>query len=232
MKKYDPVLSIKQWAEEDRPREKMLLKGRKHLSNAELIAIILGSGNRKETAVDISKKLLNEYQGNLFEISRLTANDLTKIHGIGPAKAVAIMAALELANRKSSWQPVQRKVIQSSKDVFDIMSEVLSESRYEEFWILLLNRANKVLNRVQLSEGGISGTVADPRKIFKIAIDHQASSVILCHNHPSGNIKPSDSDINLTRKIVHSGNMMDIAILDHIIIGERDYFSFADENML
>ncbi len=232
MKKYDPILSIKQWAEEDRPREKLLLKGRKNLSNAELIAIILGSGSRRETAVDISKKLLSAHNGNLFEISKLTVRELTKINGIGTAKAVAIMAALELANRKSTWQPLQRKGIQCSRDVFDLMSGVLSESRYEEFWIVLLNRANKVLSQIQLSEGGLSGTVADPRKIFKIALEYETSSVILCHNHPSGNIKPSESDINLTRKIVYSGNMLDISILDHIIIGAREYFSFADENML
>ncbi|MBU2652317.1 MAG: DNA repair protein RadC [Bacteroidetes bacterium] len=232
MKKYEPILSIKQWAEEDRPREKLLLKGRKHLSNAELLAIILGSGTRKETAVDISKKLLNAHQGNLFEISKLSLRELTEFSGIGKARAVSIMAALELANRKNSWEPIQRKAIHCSKDVFDILSGELSECLYEEFWILLLNRANKILNKVRLSEGGLSGTVADPRKIFKIAIEHQASSVILCHNHPSGNVKPSESDINLTKKIVTTGNIMDITILDHVIIGEREYYSFADENML
>ncbi|MFO8130292.1 MAG: DNA repair protein RadC [Bacteroidales bacterium] len=232
MKKYDPSNTIKQWAEEDRPREKLLNNGRKHLSLTELFAILLGTGSKSETAVDLAKKILGSNKGNLHEISRLSLQDLMKFKGVGKAKAVKIIAALELASRKNSWEALQRKNIMCSRDVYDMMKSTLNDRNYEQFWTILLNRANKVIRKIYISEGGLSGTVADPRKIFKKALENHAASIILCHNHPSGNVKPSDSDIRLTKKLVNAGKVMDIDVLDHVIVAENSYFSFADENIL
>lgn len=228
-KEYFP---IREWAEDDRPREKLLLKGRQSLSDAELIAILMGSGSRNESAVDLAKRILKESSDNLMELSKLSVQDLVKFKGVGEAKAISIIAALELGKRRRGAEALERKKITSSKDVFEYFSSIMGDLNYEAFYILLLNRANKIIRDIQISEGGISGTVADPKKIFKLALDFNASSIILCHNHPSGNIKPSGDDMALTKKIKSAGDMMDISVLDHIILGDEKYYSFADESMM
>jgi DNA repair protein RadC len=228
-KEYYP---IREWAEDDRPREKLLLKGRQSLSDAELIAILMGSGSRNESAVDLAKRILKESSDNLMELSKLSVQDLMKFKGVGEAKAISIIAALELGKRRRGAEAIERKKITSSKDVFEFFSSIVGDLTYETFYILLLNRANSIIRGVQISEGGISGTVADPKKIFKLALDHNATSIILCHNHPSGNVKPSQDDIALTKKIKRAGETMDISVLDHIIIGDEKYYSFADEGMM
>lgn len=232
MNKYNEKTSIKNWAEDDRPREKLLLKGKNSLSNAELIAILIGSGNQNESAVDLSKSILNSVNTNLAELSKLSVKDLMKFKGIGEAKAISIIAALELGKRRRVSDIINKKTIIGSKDVFEFFQGILADANYEEFHILLLNRANKIIRQFNISEGGISGTIADPKKIFKIALENNASSMVLCHNHPSGNIKPSNSDIKLTKNIKNAGELLEIKILDHVIIGDENYFSFADENML
>jgi len=225
--------TIKSWAEDDRPREKLLLKGKAALSDAELIAIIIGSGNKEETAVDLAKRILNESQNSIAELSRLTIKDMVKKYkGIGTVKAISIAAALELGRRRREEEAVVKKQICSSKDAFDIFNPLISDSTYEEFWILLLNKANKVLNKACISEGGLTGTVADPVKIFRLAIENNAVGIILCHNHPSGNLKPSDADTRLTQKMRDGGKLIEISVLDHIIIGDNKYFSFADEGLI
>ncbi len=232
MTEYKEKTSIKNWAEDDRPREKLLLKGKHSLSNAELIAILLGSGSKELSAVDLAKKILNFLNDNLIELSKLSVTDLMKFRGIGQAKAISIIAALELGKRRRSEDVLEKEKITSSRDAFEVFQGILSDSQYEEFWMLLLNKANKIIKKINISEGGISGTVADPKKIFKLALENNASSIILSHNHPSGNIQPSDSDLKLTKKLVDAGKLLDISVLDHLIIGDEKYYSFADENML
>lgn len=228
-KSYSP---IREWAEDDRPREKLLLKGRQSLSDAELIAILLGSGSKNESAVDLSKRILRDCHDNLIELSRRSVKDLIRFKGVGEAKAINIIAALELGKRRRGAEALEKKKITSSKDVFEFFASLIGDTNYETFYILLLNRANKIIRPVQISEGGMSGTVADPKKIFKIALENNATSIILCHNHPSGNIKPSDADIRLTKKLKNAGEMLDVPVLDHLILGEEKYFSFADEGEL
>lgn len=223
---------IKSWAADDRPREKLITKGKKALSNAELLAILIQSGNKNESAIDIAKNILAQCNNNLIDLSKLSIKDLTRINGIGSAKAVSIAAALELGSRRLEAEAATKQKISSSKDVFNLFYPVLSDCTYEEFWILLLNRANKVIGKFCISEGGLTGTVADPSKIFKIAIENKAVGIILCHNHPSGNLSPSDSDNSITRKLKEGGKLLDISILDHIIIGDEKYFSFADEGLI
>ncbi len=226
------LLNIKQWAEEDRPREKLMLKGKSTLSDAELIAILLGSGSKNETAVGLSKRILKRVSDNLIELSKLSIKELMNFKGIGEAKAITIVAALELGKRRRESEIVVKKKISGSKDVFEFFHKDMSDSNYEEFWVLHLNRANKIITKVLISEGGIAGTVADPKRIFKTALDNHSTSIILCHNHPSGNIKPSDADLKLTQKIKEGGAVLDIAVLDHLIIGDEKFFSFADEGLL
>lgn len=226
---YSP---IREWAEDDRPREKLMLKGRQSLSDAELIAILMGSGSRNESAVDLAKRILKESQDNLLELSKMNVKDLMQFKGVGEAKAITLIAALELGKRRRGAEALEKKKIGSSKDVFEFFASLIGDQAYENFYILLLNRANKVIRPVQISEGGISGTVADPKKIFKVALEYRATSIILCHNHPSGNIKPSDADIRLTKKLKNAGEMLDIPVLDHLIIGDERYYSFADEATL
>ena len=223
---------IREWAEDDRPREKLLLKGRKSLSDAELLAILMGSGSRNESAVDLAKRILRAARDNLLELSKLSVNDLMKFKGVGQAKAVSIIAALELGKRRRGAEAISRQKITCSKDVFEYFSAVIGDYSFETFFILLMNRANKIIRHIQISEGGITGTVADPKKIFKMALEHNATSMILCHNHPSGNISPSEADIRLTRKLKDAGVMLDVPVLDHIILGEEKYYSFADEGEL
>jgi len=226
------LLNIKQWAEDDRPREKLVAKGKSALSNAELLAILLRSGSTKETAVDLSKRMLSEVSDNLLELSKLSLSEFMKFKGIGEAKALSIIAALELGKRCRVSEVAVKEKISGSRDVFEYFQNNLADNQYEEFWILLLTRANKIIKKSSISQGGIAGTVADPKKIFKTALEHNASSIILCHNHPSGNIKPSEADIKLTKKLKDAGVLLDISVLDHVIVGDNTYFSFADENLI
>ncbi len=226
-------LSIKNWAVEDRPREKLLSKGITSLSNAELIAILIGSGNRDESAVDVSKRILHDVNNNLNDLGKTTIEHLQKNYrGIGEAKAISIVAALELGKRRKLSDIREKPQIKSSHNVYELMHPVLSDLPHEEFWILLLNRANKVISTQKISQGGISGTVIDSRLIMKVAIDQLASSIILCHNHPSGNLLPSQQDKSITNKLIEAGKIMDIPVLDHLIITESGYYSFADEGLI
>ncbi|MBX7205457.1 MAG: DNA repair protein RadC [Bacteroidia bacterium] len=232
MSDENPYVSIKNWAEDDRPREKLLLKGKHALSNAELLAILISTGTKEASAVELGKRILKLAGDNLNELGRLGVKDLTKVKGIGKAKAITIAAALELGARRRVEEVMEKAIIRSSRNAFDIMHPLLADLKKEEFWILLLNRANKVIHKFRVSEGGVAGTVADPKIIFKTALDHLASGVILCHNHPSGNNKPSQSDIDLTKKMKEAGKLLEIAVLDHIIIAENNYYSFADEGIM
>ncbi len=232
MKEFTQKLPIHLWAEDDRPREKLLIKGKAQLSNAELIAILIGSGNREDSAVQLSMSILNSVKNNLAELSKMSVKDLTKFKGIGEAKAISIIAGLELGKRRLSEEVIEKKKIKSSEDVFHVLFPDLSDKRYEEFWILLLDRANQVIRKVNISEGGMAGTVADPKKIFKMALDNNASSLILAHNHPSNSLKPSQNDIDLTKKLKSAGKLLDVAVLDHLIFGHDSYYSFADESLM
>lgn len=223
--------SIKYWAEDDKPREKLLSKGRKALSNAELIAILIGSGYKDKSAVDVAKEILKSVDNNFNQLSKLALTDLMKVKGIGEAKAVTIIAAIEIGARRVSETVDKKLKITSSKPVFDYFNH-LSDLSTEEFWVLLLSRSNEVIGSEQISSGGVSGTVVDPKVVFKKALDKFASGIILVHNHPSGNLKPSGADLKITEKIKEAGNLLEINVLDHIIVANRNYFSFADEGIL
>ncbi len=210
----------------------MMLKGKESLSDAELIAILIGSGNRKESAVELSRRILSSVSDNLTELSRMSVKDLMKFKGIGDAKAITIVAALELGKRRRSAEILQRRSIRSSKEAFESIYSLASDLSYEKFWIILLDQAQQILRIVEISEGGITGTVADPKKIFRLALENGATNLILCHNHPSGQLKPSQADSQLTQKIVYAGKLLDINILDHIIVGRDDYYSFADNGTM
>jgi DNA repair protein RadC len=230
--KQSNIQSIKNWATEDRPREKMLEKGREALSDAELIAILIGSGNNDESAVDLSRHILSDVNDNLILLSQLSINDLMNYKGIGEAKAVSIAAALELGRRRRFAETAQQQHIQNSKDAFEYFYMRISDIWHEQFWVMLLNPANKVIKLAKVSDGGINGTSADPKRIFKIALENNASALMLCHNHPSGNVLPSESDKALTRNLVNGGKILEIKILDHIIVGIDKYFSFADSGLI
>lgn len=223
--------SIKQWAEDDKPREKLMLKGKQALSDAELIAILIGSGNRNESAVDLSKRILSSVS-NLKSLGKLTLNQLMQFKGIGEAKAITILAAMELGRRRGSEEELELKKITSSKSAFEIMQPIIGDLLHEEFWVLFLNNSNKVIYKSQLSKGGITGTVVDVRIIFKMAFEQNAVSLILCHNHPSGVLQASDADKQITKKIKDAGKMLEINVLDHLIITTYSYLSFADEGLL
>ncbi|MEM9857548.1 MAG: DNA repair protein RadC [Bacteroidota bacterium] len=225
-------LSIKSWAEEDRPREKLALKGKSALSEAELIAILIGSGTASMSAVDVAKGILNSSENDLNRLAKLTVKDLTKFKGIGEAKAISIVAALELGRRRKETEVIKKPKIRSSKDAYDLMKPDLLDLSHEEFWCLLLNRSNIVIKKQLISSGGVSGTVADPKIIYKAALEELASGIILIHNHPSGNMKPSQADINLTKKMKTAAKALDISLYDHLIFTEQGFFSFADENLL
>ncbi|MBP7496809.1 MAG: DNA repair protein RadC [Bacteroidales bacterium] len=227
----DSNRTIKQWAEEDRPREKFLDKGRTVLSNAELLAILIRTGTKNATAIDIAKTVLTKAHNNLIELSRFEINDFKLIKGIGRDKAITILAALELGKRRREEEALDRKRVRSSKDVFEYMQSSLTDLNYEEFWILMLNRGNKVIDKRSVSSGGLTGTIADPRIIFKMAIENNASYIILCHNHPSGNVEPSEADLSLTKKLKAAGEILDIAVMDHIIFGDDKYYSFKDQGI-
>ena len=225
-------LNIKSWSPEDRPREKLLLKGTSALSDAELVAILIGSGTPKLSAVELSKKILLQGNNNLNELARLSVKDLMKIKGIGEAKAITIVAALELGRRRKEQDPEEKPKINSSKDAFDLLKGDMMDLPNEEFWVLLMNRANKVTKKKRVSEGGVAGTVADPKIIYKMALEELASGIIVAHNHPSGNLQPSQSALDLTRKLKEAGKFLEIQLLDHIIIANQKYLSFADEGMM
>ena len=229
---YNQNLNIKAWAEADRPREKLALKGKSTLSDAELVAILIGSGNKNETAVELSKKILASINNDLNQLGKLTIAYLIKFNGIGEAKAISIIAALELGKRRKTADVDKRPKVNSSKDAYNSISPLLSDLQHEEFWVIYLNRNNEILKQENISKGGVSGTIADSKIIFKSAIESLASAMILCHNHPSGNLKPSNADIQLTKKLQEAGIMLDIPVLDHLIIGEKDYFSFSDEHLM
>ncbi|NPA68381.1 MAG: JAB domain-containing protein [Chlorobi bacterium] len=224
--------SIKNWAEDDRPREKLLQKGIESLSDAELIAILISSGNKKESAVELAKRILANNKNNLNELAKLTINDLLKYNGIGEAKAISIVAALELGKRRRISDILEKKQIKNSKDVFEIFSQKLGDLPYEEFWAIMLNRANKIKEIKKISSGGISGTVADIKIILKTALIKNASAIIVCHNHPSGNIIPGKDDKELTEKLKIACKYVEITLLDHIIVSDKKYFSFADNKMI
>ncbi len=229
---YADTRRILSWAEEDRPREKLLLKGKAALTDAELVAILIGSGTRDLSAVDLSKIILQKANNNLNELAKLSIKDLMKIKGIGEAKAISIAAALELGRRRKESEVVRRPRISSSRDAYEQIQPYLLDLPHEEFWLLLLNRANEVIRPVQVSQGGVSGTVADPKIIFKLAIECLASAIILVHNHPSGNLKPSEADKDLTRRLASAGKLLEIPILDHLIFTDASYLSFADEGLM
>ncbi|MFB9054444.1 DNA repair protein RadC [Formosa undariae] len=222
--------SIKNWSQDDRPREKLLYKGQAALSDAELVAILIGSGNREESAVDLSKRILGSVDNNLRALGKLSIKQLMTFKGIGEAKAITIAATMELGRRRRGEEAVKQNKITSSASVFDVMQPVLGELPHEEFWIIYLNNSNTILQKQQLSKGGITGTLVDVRLTLKMALELGATALILVHNHPSGTLKPSVADKQITQKLKTAALSLDIKVLDHIIITERAYFSFADEN--
>ncbi len=232
----DPIpfnkLTIRAWADEDRPREKLMNKGVGALSDAELLAILIGSGNRNETAVSLCQRIGNKYKNSLQLMSKASVNELIQFKGIGEAKAISIVAALELGRRRQQEAVLPRQQIKSSQDAYLIFGPLLGDLPHEEFWVLFLNRSNKVISKKRISAGGVTGTVADVRLIFKEAINALASGIILCHNHPSGNLLPSEADIQLTKRMKSAGVLLEVSVLDHLIVTDAGYYSFSDESRL
>lgn len=231
MQPYDHT-TIKDWSVEDRPREKLLKSGVQTLSNAELIALLIGSGTREANAVHVARNILASAGNNLQELAKLTTDDLLKIKGIGTARAITLLAALELGKRKNSSYNGEAVMIKNSQTAYEVLVPTLGGLQHEEFWIIILNRAHKVIKTEKISQGGLTGTVIDTRMILKHALDKRATSLIIAHNHPSGNRKPSDADVKITRKIKNAAEIMDIQVLDHIIVAGDHYFSFADEGIM
>jgi DNA repair protein RadC len=229
---YMNQVPVRMWSESERPREKLMIRGKDSLSDAELLAILLGTGTRRLSSVDLARKILREAGDSLNGLSKLGMDELLGFDGIGHAKAITILAAMEIGQRRRSSVVQAQKRIQSSRDIYELMQPHLGDAGFEEFWVILLNRANRLIRELNISEGGFSGTVADPKKIFHLALLKKASSIILCHNHPSGNVNPSESDIQLTRKVKEAGALLDLPVLDHLIFGHNGYFSFADEGIL
>ncbi|MDT0558402.1 DNA repair protein RadC [Ichthyenterobacterium sp. W332] len=225
-------LSIKNWSENDQPREKLRDKGKSVLSDSELIAILIGSGSREETAVDLSKRILASVNHNLSDLGKLSLKQLMSFKGIGEAKAITIAAALELGRRRRAEQAIEKKKITSSQSVFEVMQPIIGELPHEEFWIIYLNNSNKIIQKIQLSKGGITGTLVDVRLALKTALEYGATGIILAHNHPSGTLKPSNSDKMITQKLKIAAESLDIKVLDHLIVTEDAYFSFADKDIL
>ena len=226
-------MKIKEWAEEDRPREKMLLKGIASLSDAELLAILIGSGNNSETAVQLSKRILSSVDNNLNALGKLSIKELTtKFKGIGTVKAILINAALELGKRRNAHNPIQRPYIRTSKEVYELLHPILCDLPHEELWIVLTNRSSKVIEKLKISQGGTSETSADLRIILKAAINALAAGIIVCHNHPSGNIRPSHQDDLLTQRLKSAAQLIEINLLDHIVLCDGNYYSYADEGRL
>ncbi len=225
-------INLKSLSEDDRPREKLMQLGSRHLSDAELLAIIIGSGNNEETAIQLAQRILHESKNDINTLAKLSLNELQKFKGVGPAKAINIAAAFELGRRRKDADVGEEQKISSSRDAFNILHHKLADLPHEEFWIVLLNRGNKVIKIESISKGGISGTVVDVRLVSKAAIENNTSSVILAHNHPSGNLKPSQNDIDITKKIKEALKLFDITLFDHLIIGDQAYYSFTDEGIL
>jgi len=232
MQEKTTSFSIKNWSQDDQPREKLLNKGKAALSDAELVAILIGSGNREESAVDLSKRILADVENNLSELGKLSIKQLMHFKGIGEAKAITIMAALELGRRRRSEDALEKKKIISSVSAFELMQPIIGELQHEEFWIIYLNNSNKVIQKNQLSKGGITGTLVDVRLVLKNALEVGATGIILAHNHPSGTLTPSETNKQLTNKLKVASESLDIKVLDHVIVTEKAYFSFADENLL
>lgn len=232
MDNYNQPLPITAWAEADRPREKLMEKGRQVLSDAELIGILIGSGTRKLTAVQLSQQILSSVKNDLNALGTLSVQDLIKFPGIGEAKAITIIAALELGRRRKEQEPAKRVKMLSSKDSFEFIYPDFLDLQYEEFWIILLDRGNHFIRKINVSKGGVAGTVVDVKRIFKEAIENLASYIVMCHNHPSGNLRASEEDIKITKRMKEAGILMDIKVLDHLIIAGREYLSFADEGMI
>lgn len=224
--------SIKNWNEDDRPREKLAIKGRYSLSDAELLAIIMGSGNREESAVELAQRILVSAQNNWNELAKYSIQDLCKFKGVGEAKAISIITALEIGRRRNAQDILERKKITSSMDAALILQQQIGDLPTEEFWVIYLNQGNKIIKTEQISRGGITQTSVDLRIIFKRGIEQMATAMILAHNHPSGNLVPSEADKNLTKKIIEASKILDIQILDHIIVTQKDYFSFADDGLI
>jgi len=224
--------SIKQWSKDDRPREKLLYAGAENLSNSELLAILIHNGTPQKTAVDLAKDVLKLGKDNLVEMGKLSVKELMKIKGIGEAKAITISAALELGRRRQAASPLDKLIVGNSRDIASYLQTKLKDHRHEVFAVLFLNRANKINHFEIVSEGGITGTVADPRIILRKALEEDAVNIILCHNHPSGSLRPSRADEDLTKKIKEAARLLDITVLDHIIVSENGYYSFADEGIL
>ncbi len=227
-----PSLSIKNWSEADQPREKLRDKGKAALSDAELVAIIIGSGSRNESALDLCKRILASVDNNLNQLGKLSLKQLMDFKGIGEAKAISIAATMELGRRRRGEVALQRKKITSSQSVFELMQPIIGELSYEEFWIIYLNNSNKVIQKQQLSKGGITGTLVDVRLVLKTALEYGAVGLILAHNHPSGTLTPSEADKQITQKLKKASESLDIKVLDHLIVTEKAYFSFADDNLL
>jgi len=225
-------MKLAQLSEDDRPREKFLIRGKESLTDSELLAILIGSGNKELNAVELAHLILAEANHDLNKLARFTIDDLQKFNGVGEAKAITIASAMELARRKSATSSQTIPQITSSNDAFTLISKHLQDKEHEEFWLLLLSRSNKVLKEVRVSVGGRNATVVDPKIIFNLALSAKASAVILAHNHPSGSLKPSQEDLNLTKKIVSAGELLDIQILDHLILADNAYFSFVDEGLM
>ena len=225
-------LSIREWARDDRPREKLMQHGANTLSDAELIAILIRSGNTRESALDLAKRLLGTVGNDLHRLARMGVPDLTRFKGMGEAKAISIVAALELGRRRRQNETAERDLVATSTVAFELLRPMLSDLAHEEFWLLFLDRGNRILGNCRVSRGGLHGTVADPKVIFKEALDRRASSVILGHNHPSGQLRPSEEDIALTRKLVEGGRLLEIIVQDHLIVTSSGYFSFADNGMM
>lgn len=225
-------LPIKSWAEADRPREKFKVKGKQQLSEAELLAILLGSGTREESALALSKRMLSHFNNDLTALGRSDLHDLKKFKGVGEVKAIKVMAALELGRRRQLTSIIDKPQICSSKEAFDALAPLMMDLQHEEFWIIMLNRANRVIGREKISSGGVAGTVVDGKVVFRKAVQNLACSVILAHNHPSGNLRPSQSDIDLTKRLMEAGKTLDIIVLDHLIITHKGFYSFADEDII
>jgi DNA repair protein RadC len=232
MEKVRKNLPINQWSEDDKPREKLLLKGNTALSDAELLAILIGSGSRDESAVDLSKRILAAQQNNLNQLARLSISDLKKFKGIGEAKAITIMAALELGRRRRLEEALEIPKVTDSRTVYELLQPILGDLNHEEFWIVYLSQSNRVIGKWLASKGGITSTLVDVRLVLRKALELSATGIILSHNHPSGKREPSQSDKDLTRKMMDAAKVMDIQVLDHLIVTDHSYFSFADEGIL
>ncbi|MCT6868813.1 DNA repair protein RadC [Apibacter sp.] len=225
-------MNIKSLAEEERPREKLLLKGKQSLSDAELLAIILGSGSKQESSIILAQRILSSVNNNWNELAKLSIRDLCKFNGVGKVKAIEIVTSLEIGRRKSLQQALKKENISSAKDAFNILQPIIGDLLIEEFWVIYLSRSNKIVSKEKISQGGITGTMVDNRIIFKHALELNAVSLIISHNHPSGNIQPSNSDIQITQEIKKAGSLLNITLMDHLIVTQTSYFSFADENLL